>query len=382
MTKNEKPLVSICLTFFSAEKFIYRVIESCLNQTYKNIEVVIVDDASIDGSQEIINKYIVKDFRVKHYRNSQKNNITSCFLKMFELAEGQLVMMIGADDWIARDFIENAVRVYLDHPGTAGVLPKVVSFYENNPGEFEFDCVLNLPSRVYPASWIVKRMYRGQMLFIPSAYALVRKEDAVSTIKFFIRNCCENPFISGELKKLFWGSYAMDPIFLEILSRYKNFVFDDSLVYIKIGQPGNIVHYRSNYDSMSEIFKWSYYSMLSLIPIYKIKWPRFYSGMKVFLGTEMLSTMIINFIKFGFRLSFFNFRKSRVFIHGFFQDFSFFEIVLVFLFLIPRMISRFSNLIKKKIFKTGKFVKNDQKIDLSLLFNQRFFFDSTGHFES
>ena len=57
MNKNEKPDISIIIPIYNVEKYISKCINSILNQTYKEIEVILVDDGSIDKSKEIIFEY-------------------------------------------------------------------------------------------------------------------------------------------------------------------------------------------------------------------------------------------------------------------------------------------------------------------------------------
>ena len=63
----EKDLVSIIVPLFNTERFIGKCIESCINQTYKNFELIIVDDGSTDNSLSIAKSYEQKDERVKCY---------------------------------------------------------------------------------------------------------------------------------------------------------------------------------------------------------------------------------------------------------------------------------------------------------------------------
>ncbi|MFH1162108.1 MAG: glycosyltransferase family 2 protein [Candidatus Jorgensenbacteria bacterium] len=377
--KNEKPLVSICLTFFSAEKFIHRVFDSCLNQTYKNIEVIVVDNASVDNTGSVIKEYAARDPRIKYFRNAEKIHLTECLRKMFELAQGRFVMMIGADDWLAQDFVENGMRSFTQHPDSAGIVPKVLNFNEIESDRFEFDCVTRLPAPgVYKPEWLVKRMYRGLQLYI-SAYALARREDMLSTIDFFIKNLCKNPLMPEDLRELFWGSYGTDPMFLEVLSRYKTFVYDDSLVFLKVGQPGNIVR-DFKYNSVYEIFRSANYMMLSYSPLYEMKWPKFYRGLKIFSASEVLSTIFLNFFKYGMHPSFFDISKSRKKVSEFFSYFSFLEIVAGITGSVPRIAYRVFDAVRRKLSKTRKFSKGDRDVDMSMVWTQKNFLDKKGFF--
>ena len=61
MSKNKQILVSICTTFRNGDQYIHRLIQSGLNQTYNAIEIVLVDEASTDLSQKIVEEYALRD---------------------------------------------------------------------------------------------------------------------------------------------------------------------------------------------------------------------------------------------------------------------------------------------------------------------------------
>ncbi len=70
-------LVSILIPTYNRELFIGEAIESAINQKYKNLEIIIVDNCSKDKTNEIINNYLKLDNRIKYYKNSDKYR--TCF---------------------------------------------------------------------------------------------------------------------------------------------------------------------------------------------------------------------------------------------------------------------------------------------------------------
>ena len=64
-----KPLVSIVLPVYNGERYLKEAIESVLSQTYENIELIIVNDASTDNTAEIIREYVSKEGRIKVFNN-------------------------------------------------------------------------------------------------------------------------------------------------------------------------------------------------------------------------------------------------------------------------------------------------------------------------
>jgi glycosyltransferase involved in cell wall biosynthesis len=94
---TSSPLVSIILTSYNHEKFIGKAIESILNQTFVNFELIILDDCSSDNSWEIINSY--SDSRIKKYRNLVNQGSTSGVNRAISrVAKGEYIAMHHSDD--------------------------------------------------------------------------------------------------------------------------------------------------------------------------------------------------------------------------------------------------------------------------------------------
>jgi len=102
--------VSIIIPIYKAEKYLERCLESVLHQTYKNIEVILVDDGSPDSSPLICDSYKEKDGRVKvvhseNYGQSMARN------KGMELASGKYISFVDADDVLVHDAIEKLIDI-------------------------------------------------------------------------------------------------------------------------------------------------------------------------------------------------------------------------------------------------------------------------------
>ncbi|MES2837157.1 MAG: glycosyltransferase family 2 protein [Bacteroidota bacterium] len=91
-----KQLISVIMPAYNCEKYVAIAIDSVLNQTYTNFELLIADDCSTDGTKKIIDSY--SDSRIKKYHNSiNLGYLKSCNL-LFQKANGQLVTFLDADD--------------------------------------------------------------------------------------------------------------------------------------------------------------------------------------------------------------------------------------------------------------------------------------------
>lgn len=104
------PLISIIVPIYNAEKYIHRCITSIQNQTYKNLQIVLVNDGSTDGSYELCKNYAQKDTRITLV--SQKNQgVVAARKTGVREAVGEFIGWVDADDWIEEDYIEKLVNL-------------------------------------------------------------------------------------------------------------------------------------------------------------------------------------------------------------------------------------------------------------------------------
>lgn len=121
MTKD--PLVSIAIISFNNENYIGECIESCLSQTYENIEIIIADDASSDNSVQIIKEYALLYPSKITFISSQKNcGIATNFNKAVRASKGEWFKPIACDDVLFDDCIENYMKEIFKLNLTSGIL--------------------------------------------------------------------------------------------------------------------------------------------------------------------------------------------------------------------------------------------------------------------
>jgi len=102
-------LVSICIPVYNGEKYLRECLDSVINQTYKNLEIIIVDDFSADASVEIIQQYMNKDERIRLYKNKSNKGLVANWNKCLEIAGGEWIKFTFQDDLLAINCIEKMV---------------------------------------------------------------------------------------------------------------------------------------------------------------------------------------------------------------------------------------------------------------------------------
>lgn len=93
--------ISAIIPVYNAEKYLENCIESILNQSYQDFELILVDDGSTDGSGKICDKYVFKDARIKAIHTKNRGPAAARRTGI-EKAEGEFVTFVDADDWLER----------------------------------------------------------------------------------------------------------------------------------------------------------------------------------------------------------------------------------------------------------------------------------------
>lgn len=102
-------LVSIVMAAFNVEKYIGQAMESLLAQTHRNLEILVADDGSTDGTRALIDELAQRDARIKVLHNPSNVGVVRTRNKLFQASTGSLITLLDSDDWIAPEKIEKQV---------------------------------------------------------------------------------------------------------------------------------------------------------------------------------------------------------------------------------------------------------------------------------
>lgn len=112
----KSPLVSILLPVYNSDLFLNDSINSLLTQSYKNIEIILIDDGSTDNTSVICEHYSKHDRRVKFYQNKTNLKLIKTLNMAISLASGELIARMDADDISSSDRIERMVLEFQKNP--------------------------------------------------------------------------------------------------------------------------------------------------------------------------------------------------------------------------------------------------------------------------
>lgn len=109
MHENNTEKVSIIIPIYNTEDYLEKCLKSVLNQTYKNLEIILINDGSSDNSAEIAKKYEKIDRRVLYFE--QKNSgVSSARNYGLDLATGDYILFIDSDDWVESTIVEKLLN--------------------------------------------------------------------------------------------------------------------------------------------------------------------------------------------------------------------------------------------------------------------------------
>ncbi len=160
--KSDSPLASIVIPVHNGERYLTESIDSCLNQTYANIEIIIVDDKSTDNTLNILREYERKDNRIKILPVEKQNGLGNVINIGIKESKGKYIVRMDADDIMYPTRIEKQVE-YLESNEECVAVGGQIDIIDSNS---------NITgSREYPYS--DKDLRKNLLLFQPFAHPAV-----------------------------------------------------------------------------------------------------------------------------------------------------------------------------------------------------------------
>lgn len=105
----KQPLISVIISVYGVEKYISQCLESVINQTYKNLEIIVVNDGTKDRSADIAKEYAAKDSRIKVY-DFKNGGLSVARNRGLEIATGEYISYLDSDDWLDTKMYETLLE--------------------------------------------------------------------------------------------------------------------------------------------------------------------------------------------------------------------------------------------------------------------------------
>ncbi len=179
--------ISIVTASYNYADLISQTIDSVINQTYSNWELIIVDDGSSDNSREIIAQYCVKDSRIKLYTHEKNQNKGLCETVRLgcQYAQGEYVAFLESDDLWTENYLAEKIKVIEKNPDISLIFNSVELFGDaesrKRHDEYFIFQKFFLKDKKYPANLFKYFLF---MNIIPTFSCVMVKNSVFSTLKF------------------------------------------------------------------------------------------------------------------------------------------------------------------------------------------------------
>lgn len=110
---GKKSKISIIVPIYNADMYLKKCIESLINQSFTDIEIILINDGSTDSSSYICKKYAITDKRVK-YKEITNNGVSNARNVGIEFAKSEWITFVDADDWVSPDYCEKLIKYAVD----------------------------------------------------------------------------------------------------------------------------------------------------------------------------------------------------------------------------------------------------------------------------
>lgn len=191
----KQPLVSVIVPVYNVEKYVRECVDSILNQTYKNLEIVLVDDGSTDLSGAICDEY--KKYNRVSVIHKTNGGLSDARNAGLDMCNGELIVFFDSDDYISPVFIEVMIEPIISGKCEMTALTGSTPFYDEAPVELEKDisgCSVSIvDSKLALEMMLYQRMATGAPFKVckKTAYESIRfpvgylYEDVATTYKLF-----------------------------------------------------------------------------------------------------------------------------------------------------------------------------------------------------
>lgn len=165
-TKPELPLISIITVVFNGEQFIAKAIDSVVNQTYSNVEFIVIDGGSSDGTLAAIKTY---EDKIDYWLSEPDNGIYHAMNKGISNATGDIIGIVNSDDLLYPDTCKRVAETFMANPGVAYTYGSVDLIREDGRpcGQFEPIAESEFTSAIYsrmpfphPSLFLLRRVYQ------------------------------------------------------------------------------------------------------------------------------------------------------------------------------------------------------------------------------
>ena len=201
---QEKALISLIIPVYKVEKYLEKFIQSVINQTYENLQIILVDDGSPDNCGKICDEYAKKDHRIEVIHKSN-GGLSDARNKGLEIAKGEYIGFVDSDDYIEADMYEVLYNLLKQYNADVSIC----NFYTVSQGKISIKNADNgineynrieilkeilLDKNIQSYAW--NKLYKKE-LFDEIKYPIGKKYEDIGTT-FYLLEKCNKVVVTGK----------------------------------------------------------------------------------------------------------------------------------------------------------------------------------------
>ena len=179
-----KELISVIVPVYNAEKYLQKCLDSILEQTYQNLEIIIVNDGSTDNSGQICHEYEQKDSRII-YMEKENGGVSDTRNTGLDRMTGSYVTFVDSDDWLEPNYVQFLYEKLIEHQADI-VVGNYTRFNEAN-SVFYFHTSADYYEKVYDNTSIISCLYDSKELLNSAlivAWGKIYKKEIMANFRF------------------------------------------------------------------------------------------------------------------------------------------------------------------------------------------------------
>lgn len=226
---QDNPLVSVIIPVYNVEKYLTQCLNSVVNQTYSNIEIICIDDASEDNSVEILKEYASKDARIKVLYNQKNLGLGQTRNIGINAARGEYIHFVDSDDWVKLDAYEK--------------LKEIIDEYHPQMINFSFQ-PYNEKTKCYEPEFVYKGIENINGCFRPVDHPeFIDNAEAVWKVLYSRKFLQENNIIFTDVP-----IHEDTPFYMECLLKAERlYVTQQPLYYYRTKRPNSLIDNRDKF---------------------------------------------------------------------------------------------------------------------------------------
>lgn len=215
----DRNLISVIVPIYNVEIYLDRCIESIVNQTYKNLEIILVNDGSTDNSLTICQKWAKKDNRIKVI-DKENGGLSSARNAGLDIANGEYVSFVDSDDYIDKNIYDEMIKNIIITK--SDIISCSIQEIQNNGNKIN---TLNKKDTILNSEECIKDLLFNHKRITPYAWDKLYKKDIIGSSRF--------------IEKLKFGEDA--PFAYDLLKKIKKYQTIDFIGYYYIRRDNSLI---------------------------------------------------------------------------------------------------------------------------------------------